>query len=198
MQHESLLGWHFVGETLRDGRPIPQDGEWIMHDGPIVPCKSGLHMSVDPFDALCFATGATLCRVELAGEIVGHGDPVGKYVGRRRMVLSRIDATQLLRRFAADQALSAAHLWDMPDVVRQYLETLDESIRDAARDASPKGPEWCVTAGDLALSAFHAAAHSDAWAAAHSAAYYVAPEPLHSQVRADFSRRVYSAFSLSD
>ena len=37
---------------------------------------------------------------------------------------------------AADQALSVAHLWDMPDIVREYLTTLDESKRVDAAEAA--------------------------------------------------------------
>ena len=25
------LAWHFVGDRLRDGRPVPKDGEWLEH-----------------------------------------------------------------------------------------------------------------------------------------------------------------------
>ena len=63
------LAWHFVGATLRDGRPIPPDGEWLVHDGPLVLCHSGLHCSIDPFDALSYAPGPVLCRVEYGGEV---------------------------------------------------------------------------------------------------------------------------------
>ena len=35
--------YHFVGSTLRDGRPVPPDGEWLVHDGPVEMCASGLH-----------------------------------------------------------------------------------------------------------------------------------------------------------
>ena len=35
--------WHFVGDTLRDGRPVPPDGEWLEHTGPIDWCRSGLY-----------------------------------------------------------------------------------------------------------------------------------------------------------
>lgn len=133
-----MLGWHFVGETLRDGRPVPVDGEWLVHERSIEPCKTGLHMSECPFDALQYAMECTLCRVELDGEIVGHGNPIDKHVGRRRRILARIDATHLLRRFAADQALIVAHLWDMPAIMREYLETLDESKRATARAAAKR------------------------------------------------------------
>ncbi len=149
--------YHFVGKTLRDGRPIPADGEWLHHTGPIVPCVSGLHASAHPFDALQFAPGETLCLVECAGEIIPHG--TDKVACGSRRIIKRIDATQLLRRFAADQALSVAHLWNIPDIVRQYLTTLDESLRDAARDAAMD-----------AASAARAAAWAAAWDAARAAA----------------------------
>lgn len=40
--------YHFVGETLRDGRPVPADGEWLEHDGKIIMCEAGLHASLHP------------------------------------------------------------------------------------------------------------------------------------------------------
>ena len=38
-----IQAWHFTGAALRDGRPIPADGEVLHHDGPLVMCESGLH-----------------------------------------------------------------------------------------------------------------------------------------------------------
>ena len=58
------IAYHFVDEKLRDGRPIPADGEWLVHEGDAVLCESGLHASRDPFGALQYAPGATLCLVE--------------------------------------------------------------------------------------------------------------------------------------
>ena len=37
--------------------------------------------------------------------------------------------SDMLRSFARQYALSVAHLWEMPDIVRRYLESGDESIR---------------------------------------------------------------------
>ena len=45
------LAWHFVGRTLRDGRPVPADGVELRHDGPVVMRVSGLHASVRAIDA---------------------------------------------------------------------------------------------------------------------------------------------------
>ncbi len=50
-----IRAYHFVGDTLRDGRPIPADGEWLVHDGPVTICEAGLHASRHVFDALEYA-----------------------------------------------------------------------------------------------------------------------------------------------
>jgi HEAT repeat protein len=127
-----VIAYHFVADTLRDGRPVPADGEWLVHDGDLVMCESGLHASLHPYDALQYAPGPILCMVQC--EDVTNGDD--KLVCRRRKIVRRIDATTLMRRFARESALSVIHLWDAPDVVRRYLETGDESLRAAARAAA--------------------------------------------------------------
>ena len=165
-------GYHFTGKTLRDGRPIPPIGEWLEHDGPLVPCKSGLHASAHPFDALKYALkyapGNMLHRVELEGDLVLHGDPPDKCVGRRRKIIATIDATSLLREYARWCASQVLYLWDAPQVVRDYLATGDESLRDAARDAA-EAAAW--DAGDAAGAARDAARDAAwaAWAAARAA-----------------------------
>ena len=95
-----MLGYHFTGDKLRDGRPVPPVGEWLEHEGEIVPCQSGLHASECSYDALQYAPGHLLHRVELEGDIVPHGDPSDKWVGRKRRIISTIDAEPLLRDFA--------------------------------------------------------------------------------------------------
>ena len=134
-ENESVLAWHFVGATLRDGRPIPQDGEWLIHDGSLEMCVSGLHASRHPFDALSYAPGAVLCRVECAGEIQEQSD---KLVCRTRRIIARMDATELLYYFARMQALSVIHVWanNPPDVVLDYLMTGDKTLRRAAESAA--------------------------------------------------------------
>ena len=125
--------YHFVGKTLRDGRPIPKNGVWLEHDGELSMCNTGLHASIDPFDALQYAPGNTLCRVVVGGKIIVGDD---KLVASRRKIIKRINGQKLMRQFACECALSVAHLWDMPPVVREYLTTRKESLRDAARDAT--------------------------------------------------------------
>ena len=148
-----VRAWHFVGDTLRDGRPIPADGEWLVHTGNIQMCSTGLHASRKPHQALEYAPGATLCLVECRDVRQEDSD---KIVCAERKIGARMDATDLLFYYARMQALSVIHLWEPPEIVLDYLMTGDEELRDAARDA----------ARDVARDAARAAARAAAWAAA--------------------------------
>ena len=172
------LAYHFCGDTLRDGRPIPADGDWLIHEGAAVMCESGLHASVHPFDALRYAPGATLCLVECE-DVVSEQDD--KLVCRRRRIVQRIDATDLLRTYARVCALSVIHLWDAPTIVREYLETGDESRRVAAWDAA-----W---------AAARVASWDAAWVAARDAAWDAAWVAARDVYRADFLSRVEAALN---
>ena len=169
------LAWHFVGadRRLRDGSPLVV-GEWLEYSGPLVLCQSGLHASTRAIDALQYAHGPIACLVEVGGTIVRGTD---KLVCSRRRPLWAIDATHALRLFARQCALDVAHLWDMPPVVRGYLETGDESKMDAARDAARAAEHVAARAaasGTAWAAAWYAAmgtAWSAAWYAARTAAW---------------------------
>ena len=156
---DTIKAWHFVGDTLRDGRPIPRNGSWLRHDGRVAICESGLHASRRPWHALQYAPGTVLCYVECRGDIHEYDD---KLVCRERRIIMRADVTETLRFFARMQALSVIHLHREcpPDVVLDYLITGDESIRAAAWDA--------------VRAAVRAAAWDAAWAAAYDAAWAAA------------------------
>jgi hypothetical protein len=103
---------------------------------------------------------------EPAGEFRQDTD---KVVGTRRRIVKRIDATDLLRSFARECALSVVHLWDAPPVVVEYLKTGDPTLREAAAaTAWAAGAAGAAAAGSAAWSAEAAAA---VWAAAGSAAW---------------------------
>jgi hypothetical protein len=123
-------------------------------------CVSGLHASKRPIDALRYAPGNTICRVECAGVAVRQAD---KFVCRERTILWRVDGEGLLRDFARRCALDVAHLWDIPDVVREYLTTGDKSLRAAAWAAAR------AAARAAAWAAAEAAAEAAAWEAAREA-----------------------------
>src|SRR5208282_4322807 len=126
---EEEMMYHFTGKTLRDGSPIPPVGEWLKYEGELKMCESGLHASPTAFQALQYAPGELLHRVELSGEIISQDD---KSVAQSRMIVATIDASDVLRNFARTVALKVVHLWNAPAVVLEYLHTGDESKRDAA------------------------------------------------------------------
>jgi hypothetical protein len=150
----TVLAWHFLrdnGRLANGDRRKVVPGRTLKHKGELILCSSGLHASVRALDALKYAPGPWLQRVECGGEIIdnvpGHTD---KLVCGERKCLWIADATPILRPFARKCALDVIHLWDAPDVVRRYLETGDESISDATSAAA-----W-------------AAAWDAAWAAARA------------------------------
>lgn len=143
------------GSTVYEVRDEP-----YVQGGEIIPCQNGLHASAEPFDALCYAWGNTLDIVELSGTVVHHRD---KFAASHRKHIKRIDAGPILREFARWCALQVVDKWECPPVVRQYLETGDESIREAARDAAD------AAAKAASRPIVRNAATDVAWAAAWSA-----------------------------
>jgi hypothetical protein len=205
--------YHFTGQKLRDGRPLPAVGEWLEHDGKVEMCVSGLHASAAPFDALQFAPGEMLHQVELEGIVETQSD---KIVAKRRKILASIDATPLLRLFARQQALSVIHLWDCPAITKEYLETGREDIRAAAGAAAwaaararawdaagaaawaaARAAAWdaaWAAAGDAARDAAWAAARARAWAAARAAARAAAGAAARARDAEQFNAMVKEAF----
>lgn len=177
----TIRAYHFVGQTLRDGRPIPRDGECLRFTGEPILCKQGLHASQHPFDALRYAPGSTLCLVEIPSpdQMVGLQTDDGEYIyagpatvmddnklcSIERTIIARIDATELLFYFARMQAVSVLDHWHEcpPDIVLDYLMTGDQSIRAAAW-ASAESAAWSA-----AWSAAESAA-ARAWSAARASA----------------------------
>ena len=149
------MAYHFTGNTLRDGTPVPAIGVKRVFSGEPILCTQGLHFSLDPFDALQYAPGPMLHKVQYGG-IVKLGDDKG--VCTERTIIASIDATHMLRKFACDEALRVLPI-DAPDIVRRYLQTQDETLRIAAWDAA-----WGAAWG-AALDAARDAAQDAAWGA---------------------------------
>ncbi len=177
-----MKAWYFstIDKKLRygDDREIAIGVTHEVEGKPFL-CNYGLHGSHLLLDALSYAPGPVVWRVELSGEMeVG----VDKIAAQERTYLSGgIDITDILWKFARLCALDVAHLWDAPDVVIQFLKTGDESLRttawDASRDASrsARGASWSA-AWDASWAARGASrdaarrASRDAWGAARDAA----------------------------
>ena len=161
---DTTLGWWF-GTTDRrlghgDGRPIVV-GETHEVDPPLVLCERGLHASKHVLDALKYARGEILYRVCLAGKITRGDD---KMCATRREYLAEIDATDMLWEFSRWSAAQVLHLWSAPQIVKDYLATGDESLREAASAAA-----WDA-ARAAASAAARAAASAAAWDAARDTA----------------------------
>jgi len=192
-----MLAWHFVGETLRDGSPVPLDGVPLVFEGTPVMCASGFHAGLDPFDALQYAPGHTLCHVDCQGVTEVGSD---KLVCTSRTILARIDAVELLYYFARRQALSFLRLLpeDLEPVVLDYLVTGDPSLRPAVVLAADRGPFIETASSRHAMSAVAACARDTAryaaqdaanhatWAAVYEKADYSAREDFNALVRESF------------
>jgi hypothetical protein len=171
-----IKGWHFLPADKRlrygDGRVIQVGKVYRWREGMFGVCGGGMHMSRNILDALRYAPGPILCRVESVGKVIEAGD---KLVAECRKVLWMIDATDVLRADARRCALDVVHLWDAPNVVDRYLKTGDESLRAAARDAAMDAAEVTArraAAREAARATLRAAGEGDAWKDAWSASWH--------------------------
>jgi hypothetical protein len=204
-----VRAWHFTNCTLRNGDPIPPIGEWLEWTGPVVMCKSGLHASRHPFDALYYAPGSILHRVECEDVVEEQDD---KLVCRRRKILHSVDCERVLKRFAKDQALSVVHLWDAPQIVLDYLCSDTEDLREAAWAASRAATMEATRAAtreatraatwEAARAATWEAARAATWAATRAATWAATWEATRAATwaatweaaRAEFNQRIVAAF----
>jgi hypothetical protein len=179
-----MHAWHWVSSNdeglwvTGHGDLVVEPGQVLHHDGPIEMCRSGLHGSPRIIDALDYARGSIICRVEMH-DIVAIADD--KVVARKRVLLWGFDAEDVLWEWARRCALSALRYWDAPDVVANYLRTGNDILRDAARAAA-----WAAAwdaARDAAWAAARAAARAAAWDAARAAAWDAARDAAWAAAR---------------
>jgi hypothetical protein len=175
----TTLAWHFVHESrrtaiYRDGIPEytgPRVRAGLVQriDGAPVCCARGLHASIRAIDALWYAPGPIVCRVELDGEIAHQDD---KCAAQVRRVLWVADATRTLHEFALECAESVLHLipheYSIAAALAIHVKRLwmdgeaDDNDLDAARYVG-----WA-----MAESAVESAAESAALYSAWDAAWY--------------------------
>ena len=95
-----ILAWHFLREDCKmrfkpDVKVKP--GVEYKAKLPLVMCKNGLHASEQIIDALFYAPGTVVCRVELSGRMIKNND---KICAEKRKVLWMYDAANVLHEFA--------------------------------------------------------------------------------------------------
>jgi len=164
-----------------DGRLV-EVGQTLECEGEPALCSNGMHGSAMLIDALYYANGPIVCRVEIEGDVIEDED---KLCGRRRTVLWMLNATRILHEFACACAEDALALVERPDersvaaiaAKRRWLngEITDEELDsarapawDAARDAA-RAEAWAAL--DAALYVARAASRAASWAAARDAAW---------------------------
>ena len=142
-KRKTEIAYHFTGSKLRDGRDVPAIGEWLEHEGPAVLCQSGLHASRTPFQALSFAPGFQLHKVAIDGIVAETDD---KLVATKRKIIASLDAKEIICLSPEKQALSVIHLYDCPQVLKEWLETGNPAKqKDAANAASPYAAAYAAT-----------------------------------------------------
>lgn len=152
---ERWFGWHFLREDGRTGygdrRPVP--GRLMRCRGELVLCGNGLHASKRAIDALRYAPGPIVQRVELIGVRIDDAD---KSCARSRRCLWIADAARTQHEFA---------LW--------CAEGALEAERRAGRDPDHRSREALIVKrrwlDGQATDAELAAAWAAAWAAARAA-----------------------------
>lgn len=175
---KKILVWHFTdGLRLRDGQPL-EVGKTYTHNGEVKICESGYHASERLIDALKYAPGAQVSRVECWGSVKTEDD---KLVARNRKVLWTLDATMILHEFACRVAEQTLAKIDNPDprslaaieAKRKWMrgEISDKELyaaQDAAWYAALSAAQYA--ARDAAESAARPTALSAAWSTALSVA----------------------------
>ena len=170
------IGWHFLPEDkrLRWGtKEKIHKGKVSRITGDLSLCNHGLHASKRAIDALAYAPGPIVCKVELRGEILEGND---KACATERKVLAIADATKTLHEFAcwcAEGALKAERKagrepdkrsWNAIKVKRAWLKGKASNSElsaawDAARDAAGAAAGYAAgaaagyAAGDAARAA---------------------------------------------
>jgi len=174
-----MKAWHFLRD---DGRAqhgllgVIEVGKTYKVKGKPIPCYHGLHASTRLIDALDYAGGSLLCRVEMGGEIAKDSD---KVCAQERTVIWMMDISTILHNFAcneAERAMLAQKTQDPRSMEAIRIKRLwikgkaTDAELDAARAAS-RVSEWAAAnaSARFAASAAPSAAARDASSAAASA-----------------------------
>lgn len=114
--------WHLVGQELRDGSPTPANGEWLVYDGELALCNSGLHSSERAIDTLSHIPymATHMCRVTYGGEVIFG---TGKLVSSKRRIDWRVPVKFVFSAFARWCALQVVHMWPAPPEQIEWLRT---------------------------------------------------------------------------
>ena len=156
-----MKAWHFLAENkklgYKDGRLVRVGHTFKCDPDSLVMCKSGFHATKRLFDALKYAPGPVVCRVELGGRILHQDD---KSVASERTVIAMADASTVLHEFAC---------WCEEQALKNIKNPDPRSV--AAIAATRAWRESEITDAEL-LAAVGLAADRSAWLAADRSAWF--------------------------
>jgi hypothetical protein len=194
---EKVLAWHFTnGWKLRDGTPL-KVGRTYKHEGDIVMCSSGYHASVDIRDALSYAPGFVVSRVECSGALEQQVD---KLVCSRRKVLWSFDSKKVIIAWSIRVATDAVKTAKKVCFDKAWNEWADlwisgkdrSSYADAAAHAA-NAAYAAANAANAANAAYAAANAANAAANAANAAYAAANAAVNAKNKINFIALVHKA-----
>ena len=143
---DAIRGWHFLHANKRlavyefstahyDTGPFVRKGDIFYVDDAPCPCNTGLHASMQLSDAINYAPGSVLCRVDSWGDVQTEADKLASHYRRvrwmvqlsaeflREMCLAVIEncARYKLRRTKSFQRVLTAVKTGSPVVAQQAL-----------------------------------------------------------------------------
>ena len=108
-----MKAWYFTdkSKTLKygDGRKVEVGATHEIKGRPIL-CKKGLHGSIKIIDALRYAPGTVVWRVELSGQMDNGEDKIAAQ--KRTYISGGIDIAPILYKFARMCALDVIDRWN--------------------------------------------------------------------------------------
>lgn len=183
MKNQKIDAWHFVpddGKLARCGLEVAA-GYIYSEDGPIELCQNGLHGVRRVYDGIRYASGSTLCKVKMWGEIA---EQPGLLVARHREVLAVRTVANELRLWGCwcvrNTPLGDGRTtWDllMDDSSRNAVEVAErfangEVTEDELYEA---GRAAYFAAGVISLDSRSEGNRRDLWCAASSAFWATSP-----------------------
>lgn len=127
-----IEAWHFPKPDLRlgfgDGRLIAP-GEVLSVMPPVKVGSQGLHGSISILDAVINGNSSIICRTLHFGAVSCKRSLVAS---SHRKVLWMANARKVIRRFTKDCVLGQINISYYPKVIRKYLESDDEDLREEA------------------------------------------------------------------